>query len=245
MAFHIRATNLRRRLEPSPDANQKQPRKHYVYAHTDDSGQYFYIGKGVGRRAWSEDRHSLWHRYVEKHLSGSYQVLILQDNLTAEEAEEAEFVWMEQHSDTLVNWVNMGRDVDLEAVHRYHKLRDANRALIARAKELEKIDLPRAAQMYEHAIAMTREYAFIQYDKGLIGRLLAEEAEETGRYGELEALDRLTLCLIKLGEVRKAARITKEYFATYRGDTTRTMAERITKRVDKAVAREDKGALPS
>lgn len=75
-------------LRPAPDANQENPRKSYVYAHVDSSGKIFYVGKGERRRAWSEDRHPLWHRYVEKHLGGTYQVLILQDNLSPAEAEE-------------------------------------------------------------------------------------------------------------------------------------------------------------
>ena len=43
-------------LEPAADADQKHPRRYYVYAHLDSSGQIFYVGKGTGRRAWSTDR---------------------------------------------------------------------------------------------------------------------------------------------------------------------------------------------
>src|SRR3974390_1606536 len=74
-------------LKPAVDGNQENPRRSYVYAHMDSAGKIFYVGKGERRRAWSTDRHPLWRRYVEKHLGGSYQVRILRDNLSAEEAE--------------------------------------------------------------------------------------------------------------------------------------------------------------
>ena len=66
----------------------------------------FYIGKGTGRRAWQDDCHPLWHRYVKNHLQGKYSVVILADDLTADRAEELESAWITQESETLVNWIN-------------------------------------------------------------------------------------------------------------------------------------------
>ncbi len=50
----------------------------------------------------------------------------------------------------------------------------------------------------------THAYAFMDFEKGLVGELLAKEAAEFCRRGEIEALDRLTVCLIKLGRPREA-----------------------------------------
>ena len=47
-----------------PEADQTAPRGSYVYGHVDANGVLFYVGNGTGRRAWSDDRHHLWHRYV-------------------------------------------------------------------------------------------------------------------------------------------------------------------------------------
>lgn len=224
-------------LKPALDANQENPRRSYVYAHMDSAGKIFYVGKGNGRRAWSTDRHPLWRRYVEKHLGGNYQVRILQDNLSAGEAEEVEAAWIAQCSDDLVNWVNMGRATDFEALEHYHKLRNANRALIQEAKAIEKRNVVQAVKMYVQAIEAIPGYAFINYEKGLVGQLLSEEADEVGRSGEIEALDRLTMCLIKLERSAEATQHANNYFTLYPLDLQRAASQRIAKRIEKALGR--------
>lgn len=248
MKFTARLTNLGvelslhdgdgpKPLQPAPDANQDNPRRSYVYAHLDSAGKIFYVGKGERRRAWSTDRHPLWRRYVEKHLGGNYQVRILQDNLSAGEAEEVEAAWIAQCSDDLVNWVNMGRATDFEALEHYHKLRNANRALIQEAKAIEKRNVVQAVKMYVQAIEAIPGYAFINYEKGLVGQLLSEEADEVGRSGEIEALDRLTMCLIKLERSDEVTQHANNYFALYPLDLQRAASQRIAKRIEKALGR--------
>jgi tetratricopeptide (TPR) repeat protein len=207
-----------------------------VYAHLDNTGQIFYIGKGTSGRAWSNDRHPLWSRYVKKHLDDVYQVKILHDNLSEEEAEEVEAKWIAQCSDTVVNWFNMDRETDFEVLDRRNSLRSVNLSLIQQAKALEKYDLEKAVSMYIQAIKAIQTYAFITYEKGLVGQLLGEEAKELGVCGEVHALDRLTLCLIKLGRSEEAAQHTDNYFALYRRDLQFGVAKRIEKRVSKALA---------
>ena len=227
-------------LEPAADADQIHPCRYYVYAHLDSSGQVFYVGKGTGRRAWSTDRHPLWVRYVENHLSGEYQVRILRDNLSAEDVEEVEAEWIAQCSGTVVNWFNMGRKTDFEALDRRNNLRAANLSIIKQAKAIEKHDIEKAVSMYIRAIEAIQGYAFITYEKGLVGQLLEEEAAELGISGEINALDRLTICLVKIGKAAEAAQYTEKYFSLYRRDRQFKVAERIVKRVEKALARMQK-----
>ena len=204
-------------LTPAADADQKNPRRNYVYAHMDSAGRIFYVGKGKEKRAWSTDRHPLWHRYVEKHLNGDYQVRILQDNLSAKDAEILEADWIAQCGASLVNWDNADR-FDYQALSQRNKLLDANHTLIREAKALEKSNLEEAVALYVQAIEAIRTYAFISYEKGLVGRLLDEETAEVGSSGEIGALDRLTLCLIKLGKPKEAVQRSDQYFALYRRD---------------------------
>ena len=50
--------------------------KYYTYAHIrNDTNQIFYIGKGIGKRAWwKHGRNNYWHKIVNKH---GYTVEIL------------------------------------------------------------------------------------------------------------------------------------------------------------------------
>jgi len=215
-------------------ADQINPRQSYVYAHLDEHGTPFYVGMGVGRRAWTDDRHYLWHRYVEKHLKGKYSVVVLEDNLTPEQAEEIESIWIAQESETLVNWINMSRPTDFKASARYHELRNANLALIAKAKGKEKTDPEGAVLLYQQALQRLADYAPIQPDCGLVGKLIDEDIAENGLRGELQILDRLTLCLVRLGRGAEANAAAASYFAAYRRDNQLSGAQKIAQRVAKA-----------
>ena len=131
----------------------------------------------------------------------------------------------------------MGRDLDLAALDKRNTLRDANLPLIKEAKAMEKIDLEKAVTKYIKAIDSIKSYASIIFDKGLVGQLLKEEASDLGIHGEIRALDRLTICLVKLGESSKAYEQSEKYFSLYRRDLEFSCAKKILKRVNKAITR--------
>jgi hypothetical protein len=97
--------------------------------------------------------------------------------------------------------------------------------------------LEAAAELYCQAVDAIRVYAMISAEGGLVGQLLAEESAEMGLNGELHALDRLTLCLVRLGRAEEAARQADNYFALYRRDLQFASAVRIRKRIEKALAK--------
>jgi hypothetical protein len=225
------------RLTPAPNTPQDRPRGCYVYAHVSEDGEYFYIGKGTDRRAWSDDRHPTWHRYVEKHLNGKYRVVILRDSLSPAEVEDVEAEWIAQEGETLVNWVNTARKTDFDKLELFHKLRNANRALIAEGTLLEKTAPEKAIECFRKAIAAIDAYETIDYEGGIIGQLLREDREEFGRQGEWEAIDRLTLCLAQLGRGEEAMAAIVEYYAKYARDKNLACYKAIMKRAEKARGR--------
>ena len=223
---------------PQREAHQQKPKGYYVYAHCDAQGHVFYVGKGTGRRAWSTDRHPLWLRYVEKHLGGKYDVHILADNLSKEKAEELEAGFMGEYED-LINWQNMRRNIDYERTWQCAERKKANQLLVEQAKAVEKDNVESAVELYVKAIENVKGYEESQYwddAKTILGQLQREEDAELGRGGEpeaLEALDRLTVCLIQLGRSREASERMNAYFSIYPRDRGRGVAKRIVKRIEK------------
>lgn len=235
ISINIGADDTPEKSIGNANPSQRKPFGFYVYGHYDLTGSLFYVGMGRGKRAWAKDRHPLWVRYVNHHLSGNYEVRIIADSMTTEEAEELEARLIAEHGDRLVNLQNMGRSADFKLLEHYHALRDTNRKLIQETKALEKSNPVLAVEQYKKAIEKIAEYAFLEFEQGLFGQLLREEANEFGRSGELEALDRLTLCLIKLGKVSEAADHTAAYFNLFRRDLLLKASEKIKRRIEKAL----------
>ena len=86
-------------------------RGYYVYAHRNvETEQVFYVGKGKENRAWTDDRSAAWKDYVQG-IGGNYEVILLHQDLTEDEAINLERVEIEAHGGpsscggSLVNWI--------------------------------------------------------------------------------------------------------------------------------------------
>jgi hypothetical protein len=189
-------------------------REYYVYVHRGKAGKIFYVGEGTGRRAWSTDRHIYWTHYVEHHLNGKYDVEIVRDGLTKEEAESLESELMDRHGPDLVNWINWSRADDFKALDTFNALRDANRKFVAETNAIEKTSLENAATRYREALARMHEYESLVLMHGLLGKLIAELEPQTN-VGDPTILNRLTMCLVKLGRAPEAAAVANQYFSKF------------------------------
>lgn len=67
----------------------------YIYLHIKSTnGEPFYVGKGMGnRKIEKRGRTKYWHNVVNKY---GYEVILLEDNLTNEEAYKKETYWIER-----------------------------------------------------------------------------------------------------------------------------------------------------
>jgi hypothetical protein len=209
----------------------------YVYGHFDKAGNCFYIGKGTDRRAWSKDRHSVWIYYVETCLLNEYTVEIIKDGLTEDEAFLVESELISQYGKELINWQNEGRGFKREILDKFWELRNKNKALIEESKLLEKTDVEKSIDGYRKAILATSEYFDLDWEEDCLVKRISDmmDNEKEGRCkkGEIDAIDRLTLVLYKLGKKDEAKLEASNYFIKFPYDKTYKGYERIMKRINK------------
>ena len=204
-----------------------------MYFHRDVNGQIFYVGKGTQQRAWrTGDRDENWKRYVAERSDGRHDVEIFRDGLNDEEAGELEWYLIGVHGHHLVNWVNPGRQLDYDAHEKYHRRRDRNRAFVADTRPLEKTDAELAITRYRQTIKEMDAYEAMTLERGLLVELGGKRTNpDTG------ILDRLTLCLVKLGRGTEARVEAEVFFAKYPSTRQLTVGKQIAARVAKAINR--------
>lgn len=201
---------------------------YYVYFHRDEAGRVFYVGKGTGDRAWSRDRHPVWTKYVTERLNGKYRIEIFRAGLSDQQACELEDALISELGTQLVNWINPRRDFDFKAIERYHQLRDANRRFVTDTRAIEAGDLELAVQRYRHALESMKEYESITRERGLIAELGGGPD-----WGDPNILDRLTMCLIRLGRAKEAVAEADQYFAKFPTALNLAVGKRIHARIEK------------
>lgn len=211
-------------------------RDYYVYFHRNDAGNIFYVGKGTERRAWSTSRHPVWHKYVNEHLGGRYNVEIFRDGLTECEAETIESELIAEHGKQLVNWINPGRQFDYQALEEYHQLRDANRRFVEETKALEAPDTAAAIERYRAALNRLRVYESMTLERGLVADLGVGPD-----WGDPNILNRLTICLQKQGRYSEMIEEADKYFFEFPSARGMTVGQQIVKRIDKVRRKVEKG----
>jgi hypothetical protein len=202
----------------------------YVYVHRDCNGKIFYVGKGTEKRAWSEDRHPLWHKYVAEKSGGKYTVQIVSYHQTSEEAEEAEEAHISLYGEQIVNWINPGRKFDYEVLERYHKARNTNRAFIAETRSMETATPDVCVDRYRQAMEKMYEYESLTWETGLIAELSGDDQELRGDVG---LVDRLTLCLFRLARYTEVNDAVNAFLLRFPKTVGRTDMQRILKRRDR------------
>ena len=207
-------------------------RDYYVYFHRDEADRIFYVGKGTDRRAWSSARHPAWHKYVAERLSGKYKVEIHRDGMTESEAEQFEEQLIRKHGEQLVNWINPGRQFDFDALATYQRARDENRRFVDETKPIEATDLVDAVKRYRLALQRMREYERMTLERGLVAELAVGPD-----WGDPNILNRLTLCLQKLGRHREVLNEADCYFTEFPSAKSMSIGKQVVARAAKSAAR--------
>ncbi|TDR39665.1 hypothetical protein DFR29_11553 [Tahibacter aquaticus] len=217
------------KLPPRPNTSSA-PGTFYVYVHRDRGGTIFYVGKGVGDRAWSRDREALWTHYVNTRSGGIFSAEVVESNLSEAQALLREDELMRTLASQVVNRQNMGRALDL-ASHQQQAdaLRQRDRV---HAQANTTADPAERAKLLALALTHHEQAASISCETGVVGELL----REMGPLGNLDLLDALTKAYGEAGNTEMAASALKHYEQTYRGSAPTKRLEQIRRRVEKMQA---------
>lgn len=126
------------------------------------------------------------------------------------------------------------RQLDHVQAAKYQGMRSAARLLQQNSKTLEATDIDQAINGYRNAMRLHIESAGIQI-------YIAVRPTNTEplfpQSGDIDCIDRLTLCLCKAGKASDAKDAMDEYFAAFPKDAELKAAEKVRKRVAKALSK--------
>lgn len=189
-----------------------KPGKFYVYTHKDRDGTVFYVGKGTGDRARSQERPPEWLEYLNEKSGGKFSVEIVRDGISEEDALEIEDAVMKMHGGTIVNRVNPHAPYDSTKFHAY---REAQRSFaealkratnFQKAKEFDKA-IPEFEAAYAHHVEMARNAG---YDLGARNGLKSAAFA----YHPTSALaDGYSMVLAKAGRNLELVAFAERYFS--------------------------------
>ena len=152
---------------------------HYTYAHTKPDGTIFYIGKGIGKRAYSKNRNDYWKRIVAKY---GYEVKILAYWDTEEEALNHEVLLISCMKDMgikLCNLTNGG-----EGISGYQHTEKHKSSLIGNTYGSSTWGLTFKGK--KHTIGSRAQMSYVRIgNKNKLGTKLSEESKEKMRQAKL------------------------------------------------------------
>ena len=201
-----------------------------VYLHKKINGEIYFVGIDFPDLRFSKNPPFYWKEYTENELQGKYEVELLVENVSKEVASEIKERVLELYADDLINTVNFNRKFDLEKFEVYSSALKTYETLKALAIFNEKNgDTQSAAGGYMNAYA-----AYIKamnsrnYDAG------EQYLKAHSPPPPSQLVDRLSLCLLKLGRNRELVDFGARYLSYFTRKTRTTGELAFLKRVAKA-----------
>lgn len=205
-------------------------KQYYVYVHETLLGEVFYVGKGIGDRAWRKGRDLNWNLYVENHLDNQYNVRIVLDSLSEKQALDEEERLMSKYGDLLINRQNMSRSLNMNAFNTRNEIEAKLRKVELNAELAS--DPSNKADLFIEALKYHKQFANTIIENGLQGKLLAERP-----LGNIQLLDKAVRALIAAKHKEQAQAVFEQYFLDYPQDKELKKATSIAKVIERGIVK--------
>lgn len=206
-----------------------KPGSFYVYVHKDIRGKVFYVGKGTGDRARSEDRGTDWCDYVERILGGTYEVEIIRDRISEQDALAIEDALMEEYAHTIINRQNIHAPTDATQLLAYSDAMNASTREFNAARNFEMAGaVDEAGRSYDASYAHFVRATKHKYDRSARQQLLLPEI------GPNQIVDRYTKFLARQGMNRRVVEFSEQYFRDFPTVAENTTVVAIRKRMERS-----------
>lgn len=129
---------------------------------------------------------------------------------------------------TIFNTPANRKSVNYKELAKYHGIRSAAKEVSEKSKKLEREDINSAISGHNSAIELLIQARSLK---------IYSEDTDHGYGGDIECLNRLTICLCKAGRAEEAQAAAALYFSTFPQDRDLKSAAQILKRLEKAALR--------
>ncbi|ALV74214.1 hypothetical protein [Acinetobacter johnsonii] len=204
--------------------------KYYVYVHETLSGEVFYVGKGYDDRAWRKGRDLNWDLYVEKYLNNQYNVRIVLDQLSENQALEEEEKLFSKYGDQLVNRQNMSRSLNIEALSHRNEIESKLKKTELDAELAMEVN--EKADLFIEALRYHKLFANTIIENGLLAELLALRP-----LGSIQLLDKAVRALVAADRQEQAQIVFDQYFVDYPHEKELTKVALIAKVIERGTVR--------
>ena len=157
--------------------------KYYVYSHMQaDTGEVFYIGKGMNNRAYSKYRRSSWWKNIaNKH---DWKVIIIKDSLSEEEAFELEKFYIKEYgrrdlgTGTLINLTDGGDGISNISSSTRKKMSDSKKGTKRSYESNRKTSMSLKGKPSGREGKVVSEEGRNNISEGLRGHFVSEETRK-------------------------------------------------------------------
>lgn len=193
--------------------------EYYVYGHKTPDGKVFYVGKGKGIRQYQTgNRNVYWKRIAVKY---GYKSMIIENNLTEQEAYEKEIIWIKHYKETGQCDANFTEGGDGVRVEKRWWNKKISAALMGKSAPLGRDnksfkDVLQKSELYDLYVIQKLPTTEIASRYGVSYGLVIARLREFGITVRPPGRGKVPICCVSDGKIFKSINDAANYYNLFR-----------------------------